>query len=1247
MKKKLLGIFGALVISMSTISVSGGVAHAGDFDNLDVPQIIPNAYKKATEKVDSGKKAGEVAKKLNEDAGNAIQGGAQEAENNINDKMKEIMQAAGWTGPTLMVGQISGSIFDIFNATNSTVNLSKDEQEAWKSRGYDMTSYQAFGEALTNLRSQSWDRSPTELGGGAVVDGVTQAATALSTAGIKFLQKFNPAPILAAFYNDSYLNDSRFGGGKNKFVQIINNSPQMKEAISFFGGQTSAGVSMGFLITGTILILSIGYSALNILFANNHNNAGMTLRRIVWKIVLLSVALPLSAILLTEGLTTFGDLLESKEKFSDNKILSQNLNFADWYHSDFKIPSGVTVEVDGSGKFKFTPDAVSKINYSSSRTVLKNGSSSTEEIADRLVDMAQKDGNRTTIVFNPMVKDDKKVSKAPFTKFADKLVSSGAKKESDKDKDKDKSKDKDGPITESPYITQKGTEASGRTFIGNSNGISPLAAYNFMVTDFTKNGAKVRTNIGQVDFPSIAIGVNDDVVDEKGGAQAPTLIRFIAMLTIMLTAIKVMVGIISGGMGALFRGGVGSSLGSSRAVGEVAGGIIALTLGVFGLSLILQLTLTVVDILWDVIKSIIGGGQYDVVGEVLKPITDKLRSIWIIGPMLAGILTSIANAVVTLVAMMSLPKMLKVPVEGYGAWIQGLPDAIGDRVQMWENNWVGDYRSSGKNWSKIGQNTKIGEKMRQDKHDRMNSKKERSKERSRQVKNAMSLAKGAAMTKLGSAIAGINPADASLAEDPNNVDMSSQLNEGSDLRSSKGDEKHDNSAKSADQMTNTENVSNDQKDTSLSNEEIRENIDNDETIEAADDVNPGSSLSGDTDYGLSADGSDSLNGHTDSHTEGASTFSSHAGRDDHSRDVNHSDSLRNDATHNDSLRNDATHSDSLRNDATNNTDRSSQMDKERQKDTTLSKDANREQLAGAAAASLAGNAYSDSKNINANSSINNQTEGNTTNTNNQKDGNTNTNVKNNQSLNSQNRTANNFKQGDKKDNMNVTGGNTSQENKSLAQSKSQTQVNNSKTAQSLGKPSGTPAANPVANPATKPVAKPLAKPNVQQGEQKTPGRFRRAVGGALMTAGGHTTGKQARAGLMHAAASSVGMGRFTQNMAQSAVDQRNDNLVANGMRVTDNINFMGPDNREQSERRAESRLKGRGIIQSNGQFTNAHQERLNAQGNRSTYKNYANSGRQGSTQDGLIGSSTKSKSTTTSSTTSSRSSQRSSSTKRS
>lgn len=1182
---------------MSTMSVSGGMAHAGDFDNLDVPQIIPNAYKKATEKVEGDKKAGETIKKLNQDAGNAVQQGADQQESNVNEKMKELMNAAGWTGPTLMVGQISGSIFDAFNTSNSTVNLSKDEQDAWKSRGVDMTSYQAFGEALTNLRSQSWDREPAQLGSGVVVDGVTQAATALSTAGIKFLQKFNPAPVLAAFYNDSYLNDSRFGGGKNKLVQIINGSPQTKEAISFFGSQTSAGVSVGFLITGTILILSIGYSALNILFANNHNNAGMTLRRIVWKIVLLSVALPLSAILLTEGLTTFGDLLESKEKFSDNKLLSQNLNFADWYNSDFKIPSGVTLNVDESGKFKFTPDDVSKINYSSSRTVLKNGSSSTEEVANRLVDMAQKDGNRTTIVFNPMFKDDKKVSKAPFTKFADKLVSTSAKKDDGKKDGQDANKDKDGPITESPYITQKGTQANGKSFVGNSNGISTLAAYNFMVTDFTKNGAKVRTNIGQVDFPSVAIGINSDVVDDKGNNQAPTLIRFIAMMTIMLTAIKVMVGIISSGMGSLFRGGIGSSLGSSRAVGEVAGGIIALTLGVFGLSLILQLTLTVVDILWDVIKSIVGGGQYDVVGEVLRPVTDKIRKIWFIGDYIADALTSIANFVVTLVAAMAMPKMLKVPVEGYGAWIQGLPDAIGERVQLWENHWVGDYRAGGTNWSKIGQNTKIGEKMRQDKKERADSKREKSRERSRQVKNAMSLAKGAVLTKIGSSIAGVNAADGSLAEDPNNVDMSSQLNEGSDLRTSTGDEKHDNSAKSADQMNNTETVSNDQKDSSLSNEEIRENIDNDETIEGGgDDVDPNSSLSGDPDYGLSHDGSDSLNGHTDSHTEGANHFDSHTGRD-----VSNNDSLRSDSHHSDRDHSDRSISDNSSNGNNdprdNNNAAGSPSDNSKPGPAHVALDSNGRPIA------------PDVKTFNNDASLNTSVDGNTSNTNNQKDGNNNMNVNNSNAQTLNTKAAHSIKQGDKKDNMHVAGGSLSQESKSVTQAKAQAQINNnSKTEQSLAKTPG---------------AQALKQNNQQtnkQTAQKGPGKFRRALGGALMTAGGHTTGRQARAGLIHAAASSVGMGKYTQNMAQSAVDQRNDTLVANGMRVTDNINFMGQGNREQSERRAESRLRGRGIIQSDGRFTTAHQERLNAQGTRSTYKNYANSGRQGSTQGGLVGS---------------------------
>ena len=234
MKKKLLGIATALTIGLSGL---GGTAQAGEFDSLDVPQIIPNAYKKATESADASKS---IFKK--EDASDS-QKTAQKKKDNINDKMKEVFDAAGWTAPTLIVGQISGSVFDAFGATNSTVNLSTDEQASWKARGVDMTSYQAFGEGLTNLRSQSWDRSTSELSVGAVSDGATEGATALSTAGLKFLQKFNPAPVVAAFYNDSYLNDARFGGGNNKLVQIVNYNQHLKEVVTFFGAPTGAGIS--------------------------------------------------------------------------------------------------------------------------------------------------------------------------------------------------------------------------------------------------------------------------------------------------------------------------------------------------------------------------------------------------------------------------------------------------------------------------------------------------------------------------------------------------------------------------------------------------------------------------------------------------------------------------------------------------------------------------------------------------------------------------------------------------------------------------------------------------------------------------------------------------------------------------------------------------------------------------------------------------------------------------------------------
>lgn len=1120
MKKKLLGIATALTIGLSGL---GGTAQAGEFDSLDVPQIIPNTYKKATESADASKN---IFKK--EDASDS-QKTAQKKKDNINDKMKEVFDAAGWTAPTLIVGQISGSVFDAFGATNSTVNLSTDEQASWKARGVDMTSYQAFGEGLTNLRSQSWDRSTSELSVGAVSDGATEGATALSTAGLKFLQKFNPAPVVAAFYNDSYLNDARFGGGNNKLVQIVNSNQHLKEAVTFFGAPTGAGISLGWLITATLIIARIAYSCLYILFGNmRHNSPGMVMRWSIWKIVVAAIGIPLGAMLLSEGLATFNDVLNDKQKYADNKILSQNLNFADWYNSNFEIPAGTTISVDDNGKFKMSPEAISAINYKSSRKVIGNDSSSTEEIANRMVDMAQKDGNRTTIVFNSIFKDNEKVAKAPFIKFAESLTSTAKekpkeeKKEEEKDGDKKEGDDKKEekkqeqpqeekkedkkPIEElkqSPYITTQGVQANGREFTGTGNGgMSTLAAYNFMVTDFTKNGAKVRTNVGQVDFPSIAIGLSDEVVDAKGSTQAPTLIRLIALFTVMTTAVQVMVGIISTGFGALFKGGGGTALGSSRGFGELIGGVIAITLGVFGLSLILQLTLVMIDILWDVLAGIFWSDDLDIVGETLKPITDKVREIWLIGGILAGLMKSLASFIVTAMVAMALPRMLKIPVQGYGAWIQGIPDTLGEKMQLWENNWTGDYQAGRTNMSKIGQNTKIGERMRHERSERQSHKREKQKERGKQVKAGLGMAAAAAATSIGSKIAGINPADTSMAQDPSSIDQSTEVNEGGTQNSQTGDSKQVNQAESTENMTNNEHGLSQENTESVMNNDQHDMVENSQNVES---LNPDGA------------GSHELSGAEAGAIAGAGIMGA------------------------------------------------TMMNDNRQ--------------------------TNDSKSISQQASHSHTTEGNSSQTNNQQDGNAKIDNKNLQTQNSEAKSVSNISRGGNRESTQLNTGNTNASNKSVATSQSNTKSNTTNTGQA--KAQGAQGAKATKAPA----------------ERKAPGRFRQAVGKGLMNYGGHTTGKQAMAGLKHAAASSVGMGRFTQHQAQSAVEERNEALVANGMRVSDNLNFMGPGNREQSERRAEAKLKSRGIIQSNGQFTAQHQARLDRQGSRSTYKAMANNDR--------------------------------------
>ena len=85
----------------------------------------------------------------------------------------------------------------------------------------------------------------------------------------------------------------------------------------------------------------------------------------------------------------------------------------------------------------------------------------------------------------------------------------------------------------------------------------------------------------------------------------------------------------------------------------------------------------------------------------------------------------------------------------------------------------------------------------------------------------------------------------------------------------------------------------------------------------------------------------------------------------------------------------------------------------------------------------------------------------------------------------------------------------------------------------------------------------------------------------------------------------MGLGGLTKPFAQAAADQRNETLVANGLNVMNNLNFYdNGSTRMQAERRAESKLMSKGILQANGDFTKQHQERLDNTNSSSAYKNF-------------------------------------------
>ena len=750
MKFKIPKKFALYGVLFALTGVFAGSVGADGYENLLHPSIIPTAYQDAQYSVSKSQKAASDAKKTASDSDSGSDAkktaadatkNAEESKANLADNIKVIMNSGNFGSTGLFFGPTSGnSKVDAYGALTSTPGLDRtgiDNFAANTGQPDKVHAYHAFGLAMTHLKDGARKTSGESIGIDAAAGGIIALAKSFSMFGLNLLKAFNPFPVIAAFYDSSFLNNANYtaegSSEKNELISLINSNDMLAGAIHLFGDPITIGpvtTSFAYMITATIVFTMFGYGAFTKLW--NGQKMSITFRKAFVKILIASVAIPLVSVYGSKGLSWTVSTIDNTNETKEQSIMRNNLNIYNWYkNAAFGLPSGTTLTVK-NGYFVFTPETVEAINRWSSTNRSSANSAividtstdpifglgavkprkaptpksktdlSDEAIANGIVSAAKTNKNTTKVSFAPSYSTGFVASSAQGTggtpwdvsdivSFAESL---GANKKYD---------GKDKSVAENPYITNAGLIATqggndlSYTFTQTTTqyGISPLAAFNLMGTDFNESGFVVRTNTSDITTPTIAPYV---ITDAGQQTKAPGIVKIVVMFTIMMSGMKALMTIISSSFGALFRGGAGSALGSAAGAGTLVGGAIALTLGVLGLSVIMTIAVGLMDMFYTFIAKLLFssevlGSIQDVSKEVSESLFSWIAKIPIVGDVLAGVLTGLVALIMAIVSLMMMPQLVKTPTIAYGEFVAGIPSAISERFANWERVFTGDYHS--------------------------------------------------------------------------------------------------------------------------------------------------------------------------------------------------------------------------------------------------------------------------------------------------------------------------------------------------------------------------------------------------------------------------------------------------------------------------------------------------------------------------------------------------------------------------
>lgn len=609
-----------------------------------------------------------------------------------------------WQNIGLLIGPrdaLSGTTWNTYQAPNT---LSDTEVIVYNNNRITdaYNKYKAFGFAVQNLgkRAIKSQNSAVSLNEG--LDAMSTAAIRLGSFGTEFLNDYNPGPVLLALYDSSYLSTYH----ENKLVQFVASNQVLKNIVCLFGDKVgNTGLSFFVLVNAIIAIVGFALSMLLTLLGNR--NIGDGVRKFLTRVIIGTVGIYLIANLMSTALKWVTGTIMNVGASETSSYVENNLNMYDWYLTGFSLPSGLTLEIDSSGNFVFTPDAIRQINYYTYNRLV--GGATDENIKARMETYTQNINLGIASFVMPSRTNSGSAEQEGASSWSTDAYYAIMDNYAMNKEDLLEGKDEEGsPLAgkwsvtyASQYLymsalsmTKTDTGWTVKQYITNQDyyGLNPISAFNLLRSDFS-GSVITATYETQPKIPYVAFDAVT-TFDASGSTHMNSITRFIASFTLILAAMKGLITIFTAGFGGMLSGGIKTALGSSNGLGQALGGVIALICGIIGISVIMSISLSLLDTVYGIAKDLIVGSE--VVDAFLQPVSDSLSGLpFGIGDVLTGFCKSLVDTILTLILALTFPKLGNIPITVFAQFMADLPGRMAEKAQMIEGMLMSGRGSAG------------------------------------------------------------------------------------------------------------------------------------------------------------------------------------------------------------------------------------------------------------------------------------------------------------------------------------------------------------------------------------------------------------------------------------------------------------------------------------------------------------------------------------------------------------------------